>query len=140
MDIQKLFKNTLIDFLETLKKELKLSICIDKIYWDMNFDSEELSEKIYNLIKNNYDDEVEENSTIIINKSGEKFQDVEKIIRFIRGEQNIKNMGKINKAIKKFEKIFTIKQNEYYKFSLCVKIEKIKDLQDAIKEFKEILK
>lgn len=140
MDIQKLFKNTLIDFLETLKKELKLSICIDKIYWDMNFNSEQLSEKIYNLIKNNYDDEVEENSTIIINKSGEKFQDVEKIIRFIRGEQNIKNMGKINKAIKKFEKMFIIKQNEYYKFSFCVKIEKIKDLQDAIKEFKEILK
>jgi len=139
MDIQKLFKNILIDFLETLDKELRLSICIDKIYFNTNFKPELLSEKIYNLIKNNYDDEIDENSTMVVNKSSEKFLNVERIIRFIRSEENIKNKGKINKAIKKFENMFLIKYDYFNRPSFNFKLEKISDLRNAIQEFKNIL-
>lgn len=139
MDIQKLFKNTLIDFLETLDKELRLSICIDKIYFNTNFKPELLSEKIYNLIKNNYDDEIDENSTMVINKSGEKFLDAERIIRFIKDEPNIKNKCKIKKAIKKFENMFFIKYDYFNRPRFNFKFEKISDLRNVIQEFKNIL-
>lgn len=139
MDIQKLFKNTLIDFLETLDKELRLSICIGKIYYSEAFNSKLLSDKIYNLLKNNYEDEIDENSTMVVNKSSEKFLNVERIIRFIRSEENIKNKGKINKVIKKFENMFFIKYDYFNRPRFNFKFEKISDLKNVIQKFKDIL-
>ena len=46
MDVTKLFKKTLIDFLETLEKELRLAICIHKIYFDQDFNSSKLSQMV----------------------------------------------------------------------------------------------
>ena len=118
-----LLKSNLIDYFETLEKELKLSICIDKIYYDCDYCQNVLQDKIENILNGYDDDELENNSTIVINKSGEKFDNIHKIIRYLENLDKLKDKGKINKLIKIFRK---------------AEINKIQDLKNIINKIKEI--
>jgi len=141
MDITKLLKKTLINFLETLDKEVRLSICIDKIYYDQVVNEDGFSRKIYNIINDTYeDDELEENSTIVINKSGGNFSNIQRVFRFVEDCEKIKDKGKVNKAIKKFRNIFVVNHDNYGARSYSSKIKKISDIKVIIQEFKEIFK
>lgn len=132
MDNKKLLTSNIINFLETLQNELKLSICIDKIYYDCDYDFETLDHKIDNILKGYDDDELENNSTIVINKSGEKLQNIYKIIRYLEGLEKLKNKTQINKIIKRFEKV-----SEY---CFLNSVKKVTDFKLIIKEFKEMEK
>ena len=124
MDNFLLLKSNLIDYFETLEKELKLSICIDKIYYDdCDYYKDILQDKIESILRGYADDELEYNSTIVINKSGEKYNNVQKIIRYLENLDKLKDKGKINKLIKIFHK---------------AEINKIHDLKNIINEIKEI--
>ena len=123
MDNFLLLKSNLIDYFETLEKELKLSICIDKIYYDCDYCKDILQDKITNILNGYDDDELENNSTIVINKSGEKFDNIHKIIRYLENLEKLKDKGKINKLIKIFHK---------------AEINKIQDLKIIISQIKEI--
>ena len=140
MDVTKLFKKTLIDFLETLDKELRLSICIDKIYYDKVFNQDQLQTKIFNIVRGYDDDELEECSTIVVNKSGEKFKDVQRVIRFIESQDKLADRGKINKAINKFTKSFTLSYDDYHHSMLTVNLKKMSDLTAITEKIKEIFK
>ena len=132
MDNKKLLTSNIINFLETLQNELKLSICIDKIYYNCDYCSNILDDKINNILNGYNDDELEENSTIVINKSGEKLDNVHKIIRYLKNLDNLKNKTQINKIIKRFEKV-----SEY---CFLNSVKKVTDFKLIIKEFKEMEK
>ena len=82
-----------------------------------------LQDKIENILSGYDDDELENNSTIVINKSGEKYNNVQKIIRYIEGLEKLRDKGKIKKLIKIFNK---------------AEINKVQDLKNIINEIKEI--
>ena len=72
---------------------MRLSVCIDKIY--DGFVSKQLAgQRAYNILNNEYDNELGENSTILINKSGDKFNNLQRVINYIQSLDKIKKQTK----------------------------------------------
>lgn len=128
MNNLKLLKCAAIDFLDTLHKELRLSICIDKIYYNCDYSSNILDDKICNIINGYEDDELEENSTIVKNVSGEKLCNLNKVYNYLDMQENLKDKAKINKIKKEIDNIM--------KKTVC----SVKDIRLTINNIKQICK
>lgn len=136
MDNLILLEKNLNDFLQTLEKEIKLYCCIDKIYYNTTSDLQspkKINEIIKNIIIGIEDEETEIDSTVIIFKSGEKFNNLIKIIDYLNSIEIKKDKTKIKKIIGSFEKYFMINQEKYFKTRFVFNIKKLTDLKKILK-------